>query len=169
MHIDTIMHLYIEDLVLFSTLKFIMFSLISYKQGHPVNPRDHCGWIPLHEAANHDFLEIVQYLLEHGAAVNDRGGQHCGGVTPLIDAASCGNMEVMELLISKGANVLAKDDGVRESNFKNFFVAMKFLCLIFCVQTFFIWKCLIHKYLVLFIYQVNVVLDLSISLPIFTL
>lgn len=109
MHIDTIMHLYIGDLVLFSTLKYIMFSLISYKQGHPVNPRDHCGWIPLHEAANHDFLEIVQYLLEHGAAVNDRGGQHCGGVTPLIDAASCGNMEVMELLISKGANVLAKD------------------------------------------------------------
>ncbi|XP_061196939.1 tonsoku-like protein [Saccostrea echinata] len=80
------------------------------EQGHQVNPRDYCGWIPLHEAANHDYYEIVQYLLEHGAAVNDRGGQHCGGVTPLIDAANCGNMEILELLISKGANVLAKDD-----------------------------------------------------------
>lgn len=88
-------------------------SVLLYKQGHQVNPRDYCGWIPLHEAANHDFYDVVQYLLEHGAAVNDRGGQHCGGVTPLIDAASCGNMEVMELLISKGANVLAKDDEVK--------------------------------------------------------
>lgn len=126
-------------MVLFSTLKYIMFSLISYKQGHPVNPRDHCGWIPLHEAANHDFLEIVQYLLEHGAAVNDRGGQHCGGVTPLIDAASCGNMEVMELLISKGANVLAKDDGVRESNFKKFLCSNEvFVSYILCANIFYL-------------------------------
>ncbi|XP_060084011.1 tonsoku-like protein [Ylistrum balloti] len=80
------------------------------EQGHPVNPRDYCGWIPLHEAANHDHSEIVSYLLEHGAAVNDRGGQHCGGVTPLIDAANCGNLEVMRVLIAHKANMLAKDD-----------------------------------------------------------
>ncbi|XP_071174589.1 tonsoku-like protein [Mytilus edulis] len=80
------------------------------EQGHPVNPRDHCGWIPLHEAANHDVYEIVLYLLDHGAAINDRGGQYCGGVTPLIDSGNCGNMEIMDLLIERGANVLAKDD-----------------------------------------------------------
>ncbi|KAK3086523.1 hypothetical protein FSP39_019578 [Pinctada imbricata] len=80
------------------------------QQGHPVNPRDYCGWIPLHEAANHGFRDIVEYLLDNGAAVNDRGGTHCMGVTPLIDAANCGNLDVMEMLISKGANVLAKDD-----------------------------------------------------------
>ncbi|OWF54535.1 tonsoku-like protein [Mizuhopecten yessoensis] len=80
------------------------------EQGHPVNPRDYCGWIPLHEAANHDHSEIVSYLLEHGAAVNDRGGQHCGGVTPLIDAANCGNLDVMRVLIDHKANELAKDD-----------------------------------------------------------
>ena len=44
--------------------------------------------------------------------MNDRGGVHCKGVTPLIDAASCGNMDVMEVLIRKGANVIAKDDEV---------------------------------------------------------
>ncbi|XP_052061225.1 tonsoku-like protein [Mytilus californianus] len=80
------------------------------EQGHPVNPRDHCGWIPLHEAANHDIYDIVLYLLDHGAAINDRGGQYCGGVTPLIDSGNCGNMDIMDLLIERGANVLAKDD-----------------------------------------------------------
>ncbi|CAC5396682.1 NFKBIL2 [Mytilus coruscus] len=80
------------------------------EQGHPVNPRDHCGWIPLHEAANHDVYDIVLYLLDHGAVINDRGGQYCGGVTPLIDSGNCGNMDIMDLLIERGANVLAKDD-----------------------------------------------------------
>lgn len=80
------------------------------EQGHPVNPRDHCGWIPLHEACNHDHYDIVEVLLEHGAHINDRGGAKCGGITPLHDAVSCGNLEVAELLISKGASVIVKDD-----------------------------------------------------------
>ena len=85
-----------------------------------MNPRDHCGWIPLHEAANHDFYDIVAYLLDHGAAINDRGGQYCGGVTPLIDSGNCGNMDIMDLLIEKGANVLAKDDEVGWIHLHNF-------------------------------------------------
>ncbi|XP_064599134.1 tonsoku-like protein [Liolophura sinensis] len=80
------------------------------EQGHPLNPRDFCGWLPLHEAANHDFPEIVEYLLTHGAWINDRGGEHCGGVTPLLDAANCGNLDVMTILIDHGANLHAKDD-----------------------------------------------------------
>jgi len=77
-----------------------------------VNPRDYCGWLPLHEAANHGFVEIVQYLLDKGALVDDRGGEHCGGVTPLHDACSCGNLNVIELFVSRGANVFAKDNEV---------------------------------------------------------
>ncbi|KAJ8302572.1 hypothetical protein KUTeg_018968 [Tegillarca granosa] len=82
------------------------------EQGHPVNTRDYCGWTPLHEAANHDFYDIVVILLDHGADINDRGGKDCGGVTPLIDAANCGNLEIMDLLITRGANIIAKDDEV---------------------------------------------------------
>jgi len=78
-------------------------------QGHPVNPRDYCGWLPLHEAANHGFVEIVQYLLDKGALIDDRGGEHCGGVTPLHDACCCGNVTVIELLVTRGANLFAKD------------------------------------------------------------
>ncbi|KAK7498759.1 hypothetical protein BaRGS_00009851, partial [Batillaria attramentaria] len=82
-------------------------SLLS--EGHPVNVRDNCGWTPLHEAANHDHKALVELLLDAGADINDRGGELCNGITPLIDAASCGNMDVVQLLIKRGANTLAKD------------------------------------------------------------
>jgi NF-kappa-B inhibitor-like protein 2 len=81
-------------------------------QGHPVNPRDYCGWLPLHEAANHGFTEIVQYLLDKGARIDDRGGEHCNGISPLHDACSCGNFDVIRLLVERGANVIAKDNDV---------------------------------------------------------
>ncbi|KAG7153897.1 tonsoku-like protein [Homarus americanus] len=80
------------------------------KQGHPLNPRDNCGWLPLHEAANHGFYDIVLELIEAGAWISDRGGKQCDGITPLHDAAACGNFEVVRLLISKGASVIAKTD-----------------------------------------------------------
>lgn len=48
-------------------------------QGHPVNVRDHAGWLPLHEAANHGFTEIVELLLDNGATINDKGGTGCEG------------------------------------------------------------------------------------------
>lgn len=49
-------------------------------------------------------------LIEHGATVNDRGGKYCEGVTPLHDAASCGHVEVMNVLLQHGANPLAQTD-----------------------------------------------------------
>nr|XP_058132176.1 tonsoku-like protein isoform X2 [Dasypus novemcinctus] len=75
------------------------------RQGHPLNPRDYCGWTPLHEACNHGHWEIVRFLLDHGAAVDDPGGPGCEGLTPLHDALTCGHFEVAELLIERGASV----------------------------------------------------------------
>ena len=77
-----------------------------------INPRDNCGWLPLHEAANYGYTDIVTYLLEHNARINDRGGDGCGGITPLHDACNCGNVDVIRLLVDRGANVHAKDNEV---------------------------------------------------------
>lgn len=79
-------------------------------QGHPVNLRDHCGWLPLHEAANHGYKEIVELLLDHGASINDKGGTKCDGITPLHDACGNGCLEVVELLLDRGANATLRND-----------------------------------------------------------
>jgi NF-kappa-B inhibitor-like protein 2 len=54
----------------------------------------------------------VEFLLDKGAAINDRGGSQCSGVTPLHDAASCGHLDVMELLMDHGASVLSRTNEV---------------------------------------------------------
>uniref|UniRef100_A0A3Q2Z1Z4 Tonsoku-like protein n=1 Tax=Hippocampus comes TaxID=109280 RepID=A0A3Q2Z1Z4_HIPCM len=74
------------------------------QQGHPVNPRDYCGWTPLHEACNHGHY-IVAVLLDRGANINDQGGNLCEGVTPLHDALTCGNFPVARLLVERGASI----------------------------------------------------------------
>ncbi|GJQ70821.1 hypothetical protein Trydic_g748 [Trypoxylus dichotomus] len=77
---------------------------------HLVNVRDNCGWLPIHEACNHGYIEIVKLLVEKGATINDRGGIKCDGVTPLHDAAANGHLEIVEYLIDKGASLIAKKD-----------------------------------------------------------
>ncbi|XP_058065904.1 tonsoku-like protein [Anopheles bellator] len=79
-------------------------------QGHPVNVRDHAGWLPLHEACIHGHAEIVALLLDHGSHLNDKGGTSCDGITPLYDACSNGRLDVIELLIERGANATQRTD-----------------------------------------------------------
>lgn len=76
--------------------------------GHATNVRDHYGWSPLHEAANHGYVDIAELLLKHGANVNDPGGTSCKGVTPLHDAAYCGHFPMMQLLMQHGAAATLK-------------------------------------------------------------
>jgi len=80
------------------------------ERGHPINPRDNAGWLPIHEAANHGFAEITEYLIKQGAHLNDRGGQLCNGTTPLHDACTNGHLDVIRILIRNGANVTVRDD-----------------------------------------------------------
>lgn len=79
-------------------------------QGHPVNLRDHAGWLPIHEAANHGFKEIVEILLDNGALINDKGGTSSDGITPLHDACVNGHLEVIELLLDHDANATLRND-----------------------------------------------------------
>ena len=83
--------------------------VVAIFQGHQVNVRDYSGWLPIHEAANHGYVEIVEHLIDKGAKINDRGGDSCEGITPLHDAANNGKIDVVRLLVRRGANVHAKD------------------------------------------------------------
>lgn len=56
--------------------------------------------------------DIVRFLLDHGAVVDDPGGEGCEGITPLHDALTCGHFEVAELLIGRGASVTLRTSKV---------------------------------------------------------
>ncbi|KAK4337374.1 hypothetical protein RND71_043331 [Anisodus tanguticus] len=75
------------------------------EKGHKINPRDNCGWLPIHEASNHGFTEIVELLIKHNAWINDPGGRDCDGTTPLHDACTNGHTDVIRVLLKNGANV----------------------------------------------------------------
>lgn len=79
------------------------------EKGHKVNVRDHCGWLPIHEAANHGFADIVELLVKHKAWVSDPGGKECEGTTPLHDSCTNGHTDVIRALLNSNANVMAVD------------------------------------------------------------
>ena len=72
------------------------------QQGCPINHRDHSGWLPIHDAANQGFSEIVEVLIEAGSLVDDRGGKDCGGFTPLHSACANGHIQVVDVILKKG-------------------------------------------------------------------
>jgi ankyrin repeat protein len=59
----------------------------------------------LHFAARKRWLDIVEYLVEHGADIDELDNN---AHTPLFDAAHHGAVHVVQYLISKGANICAK-------------------------------------------------------------
>lgn len=72
---------------------------------------DQAGWAPIHEAANYGHVEVVQFLLDHGANVNEQGklsSIECQGITPLIDSCTNGHLTVVELLLDRGAKAELK-------------------------------------------------------------
>lgn len=71
-----------------------------------VNVRYSDGRTPLHMALSfHDALDAAPFLIGRGADVNARTDQ---GITPLHLAAEQGDMDVLRLLLAKGARVNAK-------------------------------------------------------------
>jgi len=67
---------------------------------------DDYGATPLHAAAEYGYSEIVEVLLEHGAAPNIREKY---GDTPLHYAAMFGNSKVVEVLLEHGADPNIRD------------------------------------------------------------
>ena len=44
-----------------------------------VNAKDENGWTPLHEGARAGHVDVVKYLIENGANINDKTGSGDGG------------------------------------------------------------------------------------------
>ena len=63
--------------------------------------------LPLHDACRRGHIEIVEYLVEHGANVNVSDND---GITPLHDACRGGHKEIVEYLVEHGANVNVSDN-----------------------------------------------------------
>ena len=58
-------------------------------------------------------VDIVECLVDAGAAINDQGGTHCNGISPLMDAACNGHLDIVTVLVDKGAQLDLKDTNVR--------------------------------------------------------
>lgn len=65
------------------------------------------GWTPLHYAATHGHLAVIDLLLEHHAYIDAASPN---GSTPLMLAASYGTPEAVKLLLEAGADPLLKND-----------------------------------------------------------
>ena len=66
----------------------------------------------MHEACNHGNLDVVKCLLDHGANIDDVGGENCNRTTSLMDAACNGHVDVVSLLIERGADLSIKNTDV---------------------------------------------------------
>ena len=64
------------------------------------------GWAPLHYAATHGHLDVMNLLLEHHAYID---AESPNGTTPLMMAASYGTPAAVKLLLDAGADPLLKN------------------------------------------------------------
>ncbi|MEQ1759472.1 MAG: TonB family protein [Vicinamibacterales bacterium] len=81
-------------------------------RGARLGATNNAGATPLHIAAmvrDPGTVRAVEVLLDAGADVNARTPQADGGWTPLHGAASTGRQGIVELLLQRGADPLAKD------------------------------------------------------------
>ena len=72
-----------------------------------VNGVDNFYWTPLHLAAHAGVRAVVEYLLGHGATLEARS---LTGATPLMKAIETCNLDIVRLLINRGAKVRGPED-----------------------------------------------------------
>ncbi|KAM6972010.1 protein phosphatase 1 regulatory subunit 12C [Aplochiton taeniatus] len=78
------------------------------KNGEPCTDIVNCanadGITALHQACIDGSMEVMSFLLAHGANVNQVDSE---GWTPLHVAATCGNLEITDFLLQQGASLCA--------------------------------------------------------------
>jgi len=71
-----------------------------------VNGVDNFYWTPLHMAAHSGVRSVVEYLLEHGASLEAKS---LTGATPVMKAIETCSLDIVQLLINRGAKVRTED------------------------------------------------------------
>jgi len=74
--------------------------------GFNVNAKGDGGWTALRIAAWHGDYAMAEFLINHGAAVDDR---NLTGQTALMMAASYGHLHLVQLLLDRGADPNARN------------------------------------------------------------
>ena len=75
---------------------------------HSIGARDSDGYMPIHRACHNDSVELVKFLVDHGADVEAKTDE---GWRPIHCAAYWGNINVVNFLIKYGANINALTHG----------------------------------------------------------
>jgi ankyrin repeat protein len=65
-------------------------------------PVNRSGWTPLHYACTNGHLNIAEFLLDKGAAVD---APSPNGTTPIMMAIRAGNIQLVRLLLDRGADI----------------------------------------------------------------
>lgn len=82
--------------------KAMLREVLLNEEDDVVNCANADGITALHQACIDGSMEMVDFLLSHGANVNQVDSE---GWTPLHVAASCGNLEIAEFLLQHGASL----------------------------------------------------------------
>ena len=77
-----------------------------HKHGADLECRGYNDRTPLHSTSIDGSVDVMQWLLNHGADVNSRSY----GVTPVHWAANCAQIECVQVLLSHNANINVQDD-----------------------------------------------------------
>jgi len=64
------------------------------------------GDTPIHEALKHGKWTIVEVLLNNDSSIEEQERE--GGLTPLMHSCMLGNYEMVNKLLGKGANIMAR-------------------------------------------------------------
>ena len=81
------------------------------QNGAQINAHSYNKRLPIHTAARYGKLNALKYLVEHGADIDNNW--MVMGQTPLFFAISNNNLDCVEYLLSKGANIEATDSTKR--------------------------------------------------------